>query len=136
MVIYPFRNYNFIFNTHNGWMMTSYLDTQKWFLLFLNLTKLFPDKSWLKFDTLVPSLLIIIFNSKNSIVWLMRSSIFSLFYFQSLGKLDMEVFKFWLFKELSILECFSTWCFKHAKILYVRIFKLQLFYDRVIGRFL
>ena len=30
----------------------------------------------------------------------------SLFSFQALEKLDLEVLKFWLFKELSILEWF------------------------------
>ena len=40
----------------------------------------------------------------------------SLFYFQALEKLDLEVFDFWLFTELSILECFFTWFFKHAII--------------------
>ena len=41
---------------------------------------------------------------------------FSLFPFQALEKLDMEVLDFWLFIELSILEWFSTWFFKHARI--------------------
>ena len=46
----------------------------------------------------------------------MISSIFFLSYFKSSEKLDMEVSDFWLFIELSILEWFLTWFFKHAKI--------------------
>ena len=34
----------------------------------------------------------------------------------SIKKLDLEVLYFGLFSELSILEWFSTWCFKHARI--------------------
>ena len=45
----------------------------------------------------------------------MMSSIFSLFYFQTIEKLDMEVLNFWLFTELSILEWFSTWVLKNAR---------------------
>ena len=46
----------------------------------------------------------------------MMSSMLSLFSFQALEKLDLEVLDFWLFTELSILEGFSTWFFKRARI--------------------
>ena len=39
-------------NITDGWILTSSLDIQKRFLIFLNLTKLLPDKKWLKIDTL------------------------------------------------------------------------------------
>ena len=39
-------------NFTDGWMLTSYLGIQNCPLIFLKLTKLFPDKIWLKFDTL------------------------------------------------------------------------------------
>ena len=39
-------------NITNGWMLTSSLDIQKYFFVFLNLTKVFPDEKILKFDTL------------------------------------------------------------------------------------
>ena len=65
-------------------------------------------KKQLKFDTLGPTLFFIIFNSKNRLVWLMMSSMLSLFFFEALEKLDLEVLDFWLFTELSILEWFST----------------------------
>ena len=41
---------------------------------------------------------------------------FYLFSFQALEKLDMEILDFLLSTEFSILEWFSTWFFKHAKI--------------------
>ena len=44
------------------------------------------------------------------------SSMLSLFSFQALEKLDLEVLDFWLFTELSILEWFLNWFFKHARI--------------------
>ena len=44
------------------------------------------------------------------------SSMLSLFSFQDLDKLDLEVLEFWLFTVLSILEWFSTWLFKYARI--------------------
>ena len=37
----------------------------------------------------------------------------SIFYFQALEKLDLEILDFWLFTELSILEWFLTWFFKY-----------------------
>ena len=43
-------------------------------------------------------------------------SILSLFSFQYLEKLDLEILDFWLFTELPILEWFSTWFFKYSLI--------------------
>ena len=57
----------------------------------------------------------------------------SLFSFQALEKLDLEVLDFWLFTELSILEWFSTWFFKHARIPVRTYFQSS---DRVHGRVL
>ena len=37
------------------------------------------------------------------------SSMLSLFSFQALVKLDLDILDFWLFTELSILEWFLTW---------------------------
>ena len=85
-------------------MLTLSLDIQKCFFIFLNLNKLPPDQKWLKFDILVLTAFIIIVNSKNKLVWLMMSSMLSLFSLQALEKLDLEVLDFWLFTELSILE--------------------------------
>ena len=70
----------------------------------LNLTKLSPDKKWIKFDTLVSNLFIIIFSIKNNHIWIMMSSMFFLFHFRALDQLDIEVLEFRLFTELSILE--------------------------------
>ena len=50
-------------NITNGWIITSYLDIQKCSLVYLNLTKLSIDQKLLKFDTQVPNLFILIFNS-------------------------------------------------------------------------
>ena len=58
------------------------------------MTKLSPDKKWIKLDTLVPTLIIIIFNTKNKIVWIMMYSKLSLYSFQALEKLDLEVLVF------------------------------------------
>ena len=88
----------------------------KVFLIFLNLTHLSPDKKNIKFDTLEPTLFIIIFHSNNKLICIMMASLLSLFYFQDLDKLDFEVLDFLLSTELSILEWFSTWFFKHARI--------------------
>ena len=38
----------------------------------------------------------------------------SIFYFQALEKLDLEILDPCLLTELSILECFLTWFFKYA----------------------
>ena len=57
-------------------MLTSYLDIQKCLLILLNWTKLSPDQKWLEFDTLVPTVFTIIFNSKNKILWIMMSSVY------------------------------------------------------------
>ena len=84
--------------------------------LFLNLTKVSLDQKCLKFDTIAPTLFIIIFCSNNKPVWIMISSILFFLFFQALEKLDMEVLDFWLFKNLPILEWFSTWFLKHAII--------------------
>ena len=65
---------------------------------------------------LVPTVFIIIFNSKNRIVWIVISSMLALFHPQALEKSYLEILDFWLFTELSILEWFSTWFFKYALI--------------------
>ena len=44
VVIYPFWDDINSCNITDGWILTSYLDIQKRFLIFLNLTKLFPDQ--------------------------------------------------------------------------------------------
>ena len=54
-------------NITDEWVLTSFLDIKKCFLIFLNLAKLSPNQKWLKFDTLVPTLFIIIFNSNNNL---------------------------------------------------------------------
>ena len=46
----------------------------------------------------------------------MISSSFSLLSFQALDKLDYEDLEYCLFIEFSILEWFSAWFFKHARI--------------------
>ena len=46
----------------------------------------------------------------------MMSRILSLFSFQALDKLDLDILDFWLFTELSILGWFLTWFFKYALI--------------------
>ena len=46
----------------------------------------------------------------------MMSRISSLFSFQALDKLDLDILDFWLFTELSILEWFLTWFFKYSLI--------------------
>ena len=46
----------------------------------------------------------------------MMSSMLSIFSFQALEKLDLEIMDFWLFIELSILEWFPTWFFKYVLI--------------------
>ena len=63
---------------------------------------------------LVPTVFIIIFHSNDKIVWIMMSSMLSIFSFQALEKLDLEIMDFWLFIELSILEWFPTWFFKYC----------------------
>ena len=79
-------------------MLTSSLDIQKCFLIFLNLTKLSPDQKMAQIlYPRVPNLLIIIFNINNKIFWLIISSMLSLFSFQALDKLDLDLFYFWLF---------------------------------------
>ena len=81
-------------NITDGWMLTSYLDIQKWFLIFLNLTKLSPDQ---KMDLIwyprVPTVFIIICNSKNKFIWLLmsRKHVISLF-LPSLGEIRLEDF--------------------------------------------
>ena len=64
--------------------------SKRGFLIFLYLTRLFKEKNSPKFETPVPTLFIIIFYSNNNLVWFMMSSIFYLFSFQYLDKLDME----------------------------------------------
>ena len=49
--------------------------------------------------SLLPTLCIIIFNSKNEVVWIMMSSMLFLFSFQVLEKFNLEVFYFWFFTE-------------------------------------
>ena len=60
------------------------------------------------------------------------SSMLYFLYFQASDKLDSEVLEFWLFIELSILEWFSTWFSKHARVL----FRVQSLSDSVHGPFL
>ena len=55
-------------------------------------------------------------NSNNKRVCLIMSSMLSLFSFRAFEKLDLDILDFWLFTELYILECFSTWFFKYALI--------------------
>ena len=85
-------------------------------LMCLNLTNLLEDQKWLKFDILVPTNLVVVFISKNRLVCILMSSMLSIFSFQASDKLDSEVLKFWLYKELPILEWISTWFFKHTRI--------------------
>ena len=66
----------------------------------------------------------------------MMYSILSIFYFQALDKIDLEVLEFWLFTQLSILEGFPT-CFSNMQeFLYIYIFKVQSFSDQFHGRFI
>ena len=44
------------------------------------------------------------------------SSMFGLFTLKVFDKLELEVLDFRLFTQLAILEWFSTWNFKHARI--------------------
>ena len=110
-------------NITDGWMLTSPLDIQKCFLISPKSTKLFIDQK--KDQIWYPNKwsLIVIFNSDNKLVWLLMSSILSLFYFRALEKSDSEVLEFSLFIELSILEWFLTWFFKHARIPVCTYFK-------------
>ena len=55
-------------------------------------------------------------------------SMFCLFYLQVIEKLDLEVLDFWIFSELSILEWFLTWYFKHV-IIHVRVYCQRNIYD-------
>ena len=102
----------------------------KVFLMFPNLTNLSLYQKRIKFDNIVPTLFIIIYNSKNKLVWLIMSSMFSLFSFQSLEKLYLEFLDCYLFTELYILEWFTTWFFKHA------IITLQTYFQRPIDLWL
>ena len=77
------------------------------FLIFYkNLVNFFKCRNLLNLSVQLPTLFIIIFNSKNKLVWLIISSMLSLFSFQALEESDLEVLDFWLFTELSILEWF------------------------------
>ena len=53
------------------------------------------------------SLIIIIINFRNDLIFLMVSCMFCLFYFQVLEKPDLEILKFWTFVELAILDWIS-----------------------------
>ena len=87
-------------------MLTSSLYIQKFFLIFLNLTKLHPDQKMAQIlYPLVSTLFIMIFNSKNKIFGFMIFSMLSLFSFKASDKLDLEVLNLWFFTELSILTC-------------------------------
>ena len=44
VIISPFQDDIISCNITDGWMLTSYLDIQKCFLIFLNLTNLSPDQ--------------------------------------------------------------------------------------------
>ena len=61
-------------------------------------------------------LFIIIFSFINKPIWTMVSSEFYLFYFKILDIIDLMILNFWLFSELTILEWFSIWHIKHARI--------------------
>ena len=56
----------------------------------------------------------------------MISIMLSIFSFQALDKIDLEVFDFWLFAELSILEWFLTYFFKRARITVCTYFQTLL----------
>ena len=117
MIIFPLWDDIASCNITDGWMLTSSLDIKKCFLIFLNLTKLSPDQKMNQiWYPRLPTLFLVIFNSKNNLVWLMMTSMLSLFSFQALEKLDLKVLDFWLFTELSFLEWFPTSFFKRARI--------------------
>ena len=65
----------------------------------------------------------------------MMSSISSIFSFQALVKLDLEVLEFWLFTELSILDGFWLGFSNMQEFPYVHISKVQSLCDQVHGRF-
>ena len=70
--------------------------------VFLDIPKFgyfIPIKKRLKLDTLVPTLFITIFNSKNNLGWIMMAIMLSVFSFQDLEKLYMEVCNFGYFKN-------------------------------------
>ena len=66
----------------------------------------------------------------------MISIMLSLFSFQALEKLDLEILGFWSFTELSIWSGFRIGVSNMHLFVYVRIFKVQLLSDRVHGCFL
>ena len=87
-----------ICNITDGWILTSSLDIQMCFLVFLNLTKLSPDQKMVQiWYHRVPTVYIIIFNSKNNLIWLVMSSMLYFFPFRSLEKLELEILDFGLF---------------------------------------
>ena len=62
------------YNITDGWMLTSSLKIQKCFLIFLNLTKLSQEQTLaLNLYPILPTVLIIILNSHNKLIWLMMS---------------------------------------------------------------
>ena len=46
----------------------------------------------------------------------MMSSMLSLFSFQAIEKLDLDILDFWIFTGLPILEWFTTWFLKYSFI--------------------
>ena len=48
-------------------MLISSLKIQKSFLIYLNLNKLSQEQKWLKFNSLVPNVFIVLFNNKNKL---------------------------------------------------------------------
>ena len=87
-----------ICNITDGWILTSSLDIQMCFLVFLDLTKLSPDQKMVQiWYHRVPTVFIIIPNSKNKLIWLVMSSMLYFFPFRTLEKLDLEILDFWLF---------------------------------------
>ena len=78
----------------------------------------------------------LILNCKKNLVWIMMSSMLSLFSLHVLDKLNIEVLYFWLFTWLAILKWFFIWCFKNTRIMYVHIFKFQSLSNQVIGNIL
>ena len=110
-------------------MLTSYLDIQKCFLIFLNLAKLSPYQKMDQIDTVLLNIFIMILNSKNKLVWIMMYIMLYLFPFQALDELDLEVLDFWFFTELSTLKCFLLGFSYMQELLYICIFKVQLLSD-------
>ena len=57
----------------------------------------------------------IIFNWNYKLIWIMISSMFSLFYLHVFDTSYLELLEFWIWSESNILEWFKTWYVKHAR---------------------